>query len=193
MSLSPKFVLSGILLLGLLSPQWLCAPQGALGVESPSRSLWKTLQKDGEGLYLTHIPGVFSIHAVRIRPGIAYSGTIRDPGGWIHLTRNHDPKREMVLDRLSKDTLRFLIAPSGRHHAVGFSFETSTGCFTLTSTQTPKGQMTRLHLNGYAPPIQKFPVVLCGNGNHVRIEWQGPIPAPRPVMSNLSKRGGSSR
>jgi hypothetical protein len=153
-----------------------------------SGSLWKNLQKDSEGLYLTHVPGVFSIHSVRIRPGIAYSGTIRDPGGWIHVTRDHDPDRELVLEILSPDTLRFLIAPSNRHRPVGFSFETSTGCFTLKARQTPNGKHPRIHLNGYGPPVKKYPVIFCGNGAHVRVEWQGPLPRISAEISRVKKR-----
>ncbi len=161
------------------------APPGGI---AESASLWKTLEKDSEGLYLTHIPRVFSIHAVRIRPGNAYSGTIQDPGGWIHVTRDHDPNREMVLERLSRDTLRFLIAPSGNTRPVGFSFETSTGCFTLRARETPHGTRPRIHLNGYGPPVKKFPVVFCGNGSHVRVEWQGPVMPARRIISGLAKR-----
>jgi hypothetical protein len=157
----------------------------ARGEES---AFWKTMKKDSEGLYLTHIPGVFSIHAIRIRPGVAYSGTLRDPKGWIHVTRNHDPGREMVLERLSPDTLRFLIAPSGQTRPVGFSFETSTGCFTMRARQTPDGKVPLVHLNGYGPPVRTFPVVFCGNGSHVRIEWQGPFPRIKPASSKLRKR-----
>ena len=175
------------ILAGLLFSLLILGPWGRIASADP---LWTTLEKDGEGLYLTHIPGVFSIHAVRVRPGIAYTGTIRDPGGWIHITRNHDPEREMVLERLSRDTLRFLIAPSGKKHAVGFSFETSTGCFTLRARQTPRGIYPRIHLNGFGPPVKDFPVVLCGNGTHVRVEWEGPIPPPpRRVISGFAKGG----
>ncbi|MEC4684001.1 MAG: hypothetical protein VST70_10070 [Nitrospirota bacterium] len=153
-----------------------------------SHSLWKTVKKDSEGLYLTHIPGIFSIHTVRMEPGVAYSGTIRDPGGWVHVTRNHDPGREMVLERLSDDSLRFLIAPSNKHRPVGFSFETSTGCFTLRARQTPTGAIPGIHLNGFGPPVTKLPVIFCGNGPHIRVEWQGPLPKVRPDASNLKKR-----
>ncbi len=166
------------------------APPGVLAGTS---ALWTTLEKDSEGLYLTHIPRIFSIHAVRVRPGIAYTGTIRDPGGWIHVTRNHDPDREMVLERLSRDTLRFLIAPSGYNHAVGFSFETSTGCFTIRARETPDGTHPRLHLNGYSPPVKAFPVLLCGNGPHVRVEWQGPVMPSRRIISGLAKSGSKDR
>ncbi len=166
------------------------APLCAHGSDS---SLWKILQEDEEGLYLTHIPGIFSIHAVRVRPGIAYSGTVRDPGGWVHITRHHDPDREMVLEQLTKDTIRFLIAPSGTHHTAGFSFQTSTGCFTLRARGTPQGEFVRVHLNGYGPPVRKYPVVLCGTGAHVRVEWQGPIPHSHPFISDLSKNGGGTR
>ncbi len=164
------------------------APSGGIAGNS---SLWTILEKDSEGLYLTHIPRVFSIHAVRIRPGNAYSGTIQDPGGWIHVTRDHDPNREMVLERLSRDTLRFLIAPSGKTRPVGFSFETSTGCFTLRARETPQGTRPRIHLNGYGPPVKEFPVVLCGNGAHVRIEWQGSVMPTHRVISGLAKRGSN--
>ncbi len=175
---------------GLLASLLVLGPLGRSA--AASSSLWTTLEEDGEGLYLTHIPGVFSIHAVRVRTGIAYTGTIRDPGGWIHVTRNHDAKREMVLERLTRDTLRFLIAPTGKTHAVGFSFETRTGCFTLRARETPNGAFPRVHLNGYGPPVRQYPVVLCGNGTHVRVEWQGPIPPPRRVISGLAKSGGDS-
>ncbi len=150
------------------------------------KSLSPLLREDAMGLYLTHIPGVFSLHAARVGTGISYSGTIRDPGGWVHLTRAHDPEREMVIERLSRDTLRFLVAPTSRSHVTGFSFETSTGCFTLKARVLPSGRYPRLHLNGYAPVVKNFPVILCGNGSHVRIEWQGPL----PVIKKTSRGKG---
>ncbi len=140
------------------------------------KSLSRILREDARGLYLTHIPGVFSLHAARVGTGISYSGTIRDPGGWVHLTRAFDPDREMVIERLSRDTLRFLVAPTSHSHVAGFSFETSTGCFTLKAHMLPSGHHPRLHLNGYSPVVKNFPVILCGNGPHVRVEWQGPLP-----------------
>lgn len=141
------------------------------------------LDEDAKGIYLTHIPGVFSLHAVRVETGLSYSGTIRDPGGWVHITRAADPGREMVIERLSRDTIRFLVAPTSLDHVVGFSFETSTGCFTLKARELPSGHHPRIHLNGYGPVVKKFPVIFCGNGPHVRIEWQGPLPPLKRTAS----------
>ena len=148
----------------------------APGEARDQKSLAQVLKEDAKGIYLTHIPGVFSLHAVKVQTGVSYSGTIRDPGGWIHITRAADPKREMVIERLSRDTVRFLVAPTSLTHVVGFSFETSTGCFTLRARELPSGHHPRIHLNGYGPIVKKFPVIFCGNGPHVRIEWQGPLP-----------------
>lgn len=154
----------------------------------PASALWDQMKKDSEGLYLTHIPEVFSIHSIRVFPGIAYAGTVRDPGGWVHVTRNHDPNRDMVLEQIAPDTLRFLIAPSDRRHPAGFSFATRTGCFTLRARQTPSGRHPRIHLNGYGPQIKAFPIVFCGNGPHVRVEWQGPLPKSAPLISRVDRK-----
>ena len=161
---------------------WLL-PGPALGAEKDTGSLRRVLDEDAKGIYLTHIPGVFSLHAVRVETGLSYSGTIRDPGGWVHMTRAADPDREMVIERLSRDTIRFLVAPTRLDHVVGFSFETSTGCFTLKARELPSGHHPRIHLNGYGPVVKKFPVIFCGNGPHVRIEWQGPLPPQKRTAS----------
>ncbi len=163
----------GLFLALLLLPILLEAPPGEA---MEQESLARVLQDDAKGIYLTHIPGVFSLHAVKVKTGVSYSGTIRDPGGWVHITRAADPRREMVIERLSRDTVRFLVAPTSLTHVVGFSFETSTGCFTLRARELPSGHHPRIHLNGYGPIVKKFPVIFCGNGPHVRIEWQGPLP-----------------
>ena len=163
----------GLFLALLLLPILLEAPPGEA---MEQESLAHVLQDDAKGIYLTHIPGVFSLHAVKVKTGVSYSGTIRDPGGWVHITRAADPRREMVIERLSRDTVRFLVAPTSLTHVVGFSFETSTGCFTLRARELPSGHHPRIHLNGYGPIVKKFPVIFCGNGPHVRIEWQGPLP-----------------
>ncbi|MGC8530102.1 MAG: hypothetical protein ACP5OP_07915 [Leptospirillia bacterium] len=153
------------------------------GEASDKAGLSRVLTEDAKGIYLTHIPGVFSLHTVMVETGTSYSGTIRDPGGWVHITRASDPRREMVIERLSRDTIRFLVAPTSHNHVVGFSFETSTGCFTLKARELPSGHHPRIHLNGYGPVVKKFPVIFCGNGPHVRVEWQGPFPPLRKTAS----------
>lgn len=161
---------------------WLL-PGPSQGEAGDQGTLRRVLNDDAKGIYLTHIPGVFSLHTVRVETGTSYSGTIRDPGGWVHITRASDPNREMVIERLSRDTIRFLVAPTSHSHVVGFSFETSTGCFTLKARELPSGEHPRIHLNGYGPVVKKFPVIFCGNGPHVRIEWQGPLPPLKTTAS----------
>ncbi|MCL4460354.1 MAG: hypothetical protein M1297_01390 [Nitrospirae bacterium] len=138
--------------------------------------LLKTLRKDAEGIYLSHIPQAFSLSVIAVRPGTFYSGTISDPGGAVRILSRQAPRKEIVLERLSKDRIRFSLAPIQVQSPDTFSFQTRTGCFTLIVWQNPPRHLPLIHLNGYTPPVQKMPVIFCGHGHHIRYEWQGPYP-----------------
>ncbi len=135
-----------------------------------------TIQRDTEGIYLSHIPHVFSLSVIATRPGIFYSGTISDPGGKVRILTRHAPPKELVLERVAPDRIRFTLAPVQKDAPDMISFQTETGCFTLLVWQSPPKKLPLIHLNGYTPPIRKMPVIFCGQGHHVRYEWQGPYP-----------------
>lgn len=157
-----------VLLAGMIS-----GPQTARG---DSQSIKDAIEKDSEGLYLSHIPGVFSISVIAVRPGQFYSGSISDPGGVVRILMHHAPPKDIVLERVTKDRIRFTLAPSQDKYPDMFSFQTQTGCFTLTVWQSPPKTLPLIHMNGYTPPVKKMPAIFCGNGHHVRLEWQGPYP-----------------
>ena len=138
--------------------------------------LLDTLRKDVEGIYLSHIPQAFSLSVIATRPGILYAGTISDPGGSVHILSRQAPRKEIVLERIARDKIRFTLAPVQTRSPDTFSFQTRTGCFTLTVWQSPPRKLPLIHLNGYTPPVKKMPVIFCGHGHHVRYEWQGPYP-----------------
>lgn len=138
--------------------------------------LLESLLKDAEGIYLSHIPQAFSLSVIAVRPGTFYSGTISDPGGAVRILSRQAPGKEIVLERLSGDRVRFTLAPVQTTAPDTFSFQTRTGCFTLTVWENPPRHLPLIHLNGYTPPIKKMPVIFCGHGHHVRYEWQGPYP-----------------
>lgn len=138
--------------------------------------LLNTLRKDVEGIYLSHIPQAFSLSVIAVRPGILYAGTISDPGGSVRILSKQAPRKEIVLERIAKDKIRFTLAPVQTRSPDTFSFQTRTGCFTLTVWQSPPRKLPLIHLNGYTPPVKKMPVIFCGHGHHVRYEWQGPYP-----------------
>ena len=141
--------------------------------------LQESLQKDAEGVYLSHIPQAFSLSVIAVRPGSFYSGTISDPGGAVRILSRQAPGKEIVLERLSGDRIRFTLAPVQTTAPDTFSFQTRTGCFTLIVWQSPPRRLPLIHLNGYTPPIKKMPVIFCGHGHHIRFEWQGPYPGKR--------------
>ncbi|MHB1286314.1 MAG: hypothetical protein ACYCYP_07105 [Leptospirales bacterium] len=134
------------------------------------------IQQDVEGIYLSHIPHVFSLSVIATRPGIFYSGTISDPGGKVRILARHASPKELVLERLSGDRIRFTLAPVQKNTPDMISFQTETDCFTLVVWQGPPKKLPLIHLNGYTPEIRKMPVIFCGQGHHVRYEWQGPYP-----------------
>lgn len=138
--------------------------------------LLNTLRKDVEGIYLSHIPQAFSLSVIATRPGILYAGTISDPGGSVRILSKQAPRKEIVLERIARDKIRFTLAPVQTRSPDTFSFQTRTGCFTLTVWQSPPRKLPLIHLNGYTPPVKKMPVIFCGHGHHVRYEWQGPYP-----------------
>ena len=139
-------------------------------------SLKDAIEKDSEGIYLSHIPGVFSVSVVEIRPGQFYSGSITDPGGVVRIMARHAPPKDLILEKVSNYRIRFTFAPSQNRYPDMFSFQTQTGCFTLVVWQSPPKTLPLIHMNGYTPPVQKMPAIFCGNGHHVRLEWQGPYP-----------------
>lgn len=138
--------------------------------------LMNALQRDSEGIYLSHVPHVFSLSAIATRPGVFYSGTISDPGGEVRILSRHSSPKELVIERVSRDRIRFALAPVQKRSPDMFSFQTKTGCFTLLVWQSPPRKLPIIHLNGYTPSIRKMPVIFCGQGLHVRYEWQGPYP-----------------
>ncbi len=145
-------------------------------VQAETLSLKDAIEKDSEGIYLSHIPGVFSISVVEIRPGQFYSGSITDPGGVVRIMARHAPPKDLILEKVSNYRIRFTFAPSQNRYPDMFSFQTQTGCFTLVVWQSPPKTLPLIHMNGYTPPVQKMPAIFCGNGHHVRLEWQGPYP-----------------
>ncbi len=99
--------------------------------------LLESLLKDAEGIYLSHIPQAFSLSVIAVRPGTFYSGTISDPGGAVRILSRQAPGKEIVLERLSRDRVRFTLAPVQTTAPDTFSFQTRTGCFTLTVWENP--------------------------------------------------------
>ena len=153
----------------------LCLP-ASYAREKGGDPLLHHLRKDAEGIYLSHIPQAFSLSVIAVRPGTFYSGTISDPGGAVSILSSQSPRKEIVLERLSKDRVRFSLAPVQNTSPDTFSFQTRTGCFTLTVWQSPPRHLPLIHLNGYTPPVRKMPVIFCGHGHHIRYEWQGAYP-----------------
>jgi hypothetical protein len=145
-------------------------------VHAEHLSLRNAIEKDSEGIYLSHIPGVFSVSVVETRPGQFYSGSITDPGGIVRILARHAPPKDLILEKVSKDRIRFTFAPNQNRYPDMFSFQTQTGCFTLVVWQSPPKTLPLVHMNGYTPPVKKMPAIFCGNGHHVRLEWQGPYP-----------------
>ncbi|MHB8422106.1 MAG: hypothetical protein ACYDAM_04920 [Leptospirales bacterium] len=144
--------------------------------DAKNLDLLKAVQEDTAGIYLSHIPHVFSLSVISTRPGMFYSGTISDPGGEVRILSRHAPPRELVIERVARDRIRFTLAPVQNKSPDMISFQTKTGCFTLLAWQSPPRKLPIIHLNGYTPSIRKMPVIFCGQGLHVRYEWQGPYP-----------------
>ncbi len=138
----------------------------------------KVLLESSSGLYLTHIPGAFTISAVSATKGLFYRGEISDPKGYVHLLSTRGPSTERILTQKSKDRISFTLSPLQKDAVDSFTFETKTGCFTLVAWQSPPKKLPMIHLNGYTPNITKTPLIFCGHQHSIRLEWQGRLPSP---------------
>ena len=157
---------------------WLAPAQAVWAGEQPS-SLRSTLLQSVSGIYLTHIPGAFTISAIASEKGLLYRGEISDPKGYVHILSLQGPGNERVIKQKGKARISFLLSPFQKDQVDGFTFETKTGCFTLIVWQSPPKKLPIIHLNGYTPKITKTPLVFCGHNHSIRLEWQGRLPSAK--------------
>lgn len=146
--------------------------------EQPS-SLQSTLLQSVSGIYLTHIPGAFTISAIASQKGLLYRGEISDPTGYVHILSLQGARNERVIKQKGKARISFLLSPFQKDQVDGFTFETKTGCFTLVVWQSPPKKLPIIHLNGYTPKITKTPLIFCGHNHSIRLEWQGRLPSAK--------------
>ena len=157
---------------------WAAPAQSVWAGEQPS-SLQSTLLQSVSGIYLTHIPGAFTISAIASQKGLLYRGEISDPKGYVHILSLQGPGNERVIKKKGKSRISFLLSPFQKDQVDGFTFETKTGCFTLVVWQSPPKKLPIIHLNGYTPKITKTPLVFCGHNHSIRLEWQGRLPSAK--------------
>ena len=152
--------------------------QAVWAVEQPA-SLKSTLLQSVSGIYLTHIPGAFTISAIASQKGLLYRGEISDPTGYVHILSLQGSRNERVIKQKGKARISFLLSPFQKDQVDGFTFETKTGCFTLVVWQSPPKKLPIIHLNGYTPKITKTPLIFCGHNHSIRLEWQGRLPSAK--------------
>jgi hypothetical protein len=150
-----------------------------LWAEERSPSLRSVLVQSVSGIYLTHIPGAFTISAISAKKGLLYRGEISDPTGYVHILSYQGPGNERVIRQKGKSRISFVLSPFQKDQVDGFTFETQTGCFTLVVWQSPPKKLPIIHLNGYTPKITKTPLVFCGHNHSIRLEWQGHLPSAK--------------
>jgi hypothetical protein len=155
------------------------APAQAVWAGEQPSSLRSTLLQSVSGIYLTHIPGAFTISAIASQKGLLYRGEISDPKGYVHILSLQGPGNERVIKQKGKARISFLLSPFQKDQVDGFTFETKTGCFTLVVWQSPPKKLPIIHLNGYTPKITKTPLVFCGHNHSIRLEWQGRLPSAK--------------
>ncbi|MHB1757513.1 MAG: hypothetical protein ACYCT9_08365 [Leptospirillum sp.] len=155
------------------------APAQAVWAGDQPSSLRTTLLQSVSGIYLTHIPGAFTISAIASQKGLLYRGEISDPKGYVHILSLQGPGNERVIKQKGKARISFLLSPFQKDQVDGFTFETKTGCFTLVVWQSPPKKLPIIHLNGYTPKITKTPLIFCGHNHSIRLEWQGRLPSAK--------------
>ena len=151
-------------------------PARAALAQDQTSSLRNTLIQSVSGIYLTHIPGAFTISAIASKKGLLYRGEISDPTGYVHILSLQGPGKERVIKQKGKARISFVLSPFQKDQVDGFTFETKTDCFTLVVWQSPPKKLPIIHLNGYTPKITKTPLIFCGHNHSVRLEWQGRLP-----------------
>jgi len=154
-------------------------PVPTIWAQDQPSSLRSVLIQSVSGIYLTHIPGAFTISVIASQKGLLYRGEISDPTGYVHILSHQGPGNERVSKQKGKSRISFVLSPFQKDQVDGFTFETKTGCFTLVVWQSPPKKLPIIHLNGYTPKITKTPLIFCGHNHSIRLEWQGRLPADK--------------
>jgi hypothetical protein len=162
-----------------LSSISLITPESEVWAQETPPSLRDTLIQSVSGIYLTHIPGAFTISAISSQKGLLYRGEISDPTGYVHILSYQGPRNERVIKQKGHSRISFVLSPFQKDQVDGFTFETKTGCFTLVVWQNPPKKLPIIHLNGYTPKITKTPLIFCGHNHSIRLEWQGRLPSKK--------------